>query len=38
MQGVDLGGMRVGFAPDNHQASNAVFLTQIRDGRISKLR
>jgi len=38
MQGVDLGGMRVGFAADNHQASNTVFLTQIRDGRISKLK
>ena len=38
MQGVDLGGMKVGFAADNHQASSAVFLTQIRDGRITKLR
>lgn len=37
MQGVDLGGMRVGFAADNHQASNAVFLTQIREGRITKV-
>jgi ABC-type branched-subunit amino acid transport system substrate-binding protein len=38
MQSVDLGGMRVSFAADNHQASNAVFMTQIRDGRIAKLR
>jgi branched-chain amino acid transport system substrate-binding protein len=38
MQGVDLGGMRVGFAADNHQASNNVFMTQIRDGRIAKLK
>jgi branched-chain amino acid transport system substrate-binding protein len=38
MQGVDLGGMKVGFAADNHQASNSVFLTQIREGRITKLR
>lgn len=38
MQGVDLGGMRVGFAADNHQASNSVFMTQIRDGRIAKLK
>lgn len=38
MQGMDLGGMKVAFAGDNHQASNVVFLTQIRDGRITKLR
>lgn len=38
MQGVDLGGMRISFAAENHQASNSVFLTQIRDGRIAKLR
>ncbi len=38
MQSVDLGGMKVAFAADNHQASSAVFMTQIRDGRIAKLR
>jgi ABC-type branched-subunit amino acid transport system substrate-binding protein len=37
MSGLDLGGMKFGFAADNHQASNLVFLTHIRDGRISKL-
>ena len=38
MQGVDLGGLKVAFAADNHQASSAVFLTQIRDGKITKIR
>ncbi|MBL8343332.1 MAG: ABC transporter substrate-binding protein [Rubrivivax sp.] len=38
MQNIDLGGMRVAFAADNHQASSSVFMTQIRDGRIAKLR
>ncbi len=38
MQGVDLGGLKVNFSADNHQASNEVFLTQIRDGKIAKLR
>ena len=38
MQSVDLGGMKVAFAADNHQASSAVFLTQIQGGRIAKLR
>lgn len=37
MSGLDLGGMKFGFAVDNHQASNLVFLTHIKDGRISKL-
>ena len=38
MKAVDLGGMKFSFAADNHQASNEVFLTQIRDGKITKLR
>ncbi len=38
MKGVDLGGLKVNFSADNHQASNEVFLTQIRDGKIAKLR
>jgi ABC-type branched-subunit amino acid transport system substrate-binding protein len=38
MKSVDLGGLKISFAPDNHQASNEVFLTQIRDGKIAKLR
>ena len=31
---LDLGGMLVTLRPDNHQASTAVFLTRIVDGRI----
>jgi len=38
MTGVDLGGMKISFAEGNHQALSEVFLTQIRDGKISKLR
>jgi branched-chain amino acid transport system substrate-binding protein len=38
MNAVDLGGLQVSFAPDNHQASNAVFLTHIQGGKIAKLR
>jgi len=30
----DLGGMHVTLRPDNHQASTAVFLTRIADGKI----
>ncbi len=37
MKAVDLGGLKVSFAADNHQGSNQVFLTQIRDGKIAKL-
>ncbi len=38
MSAVDLGGLKVNFSADNHQASNQVFLTQIRDGKIAKLK
>ncbi|HSW06029.1 ABC transporter substrate-binding protein [Aquabacterium sp.] len=38
MKGVDLGGVTLNLAADNHQAMNQVFLTQIKDGQISKLR
>jgi branched-chain amino acid transport system substrate-binding protein len=38
MSAVDLGGLQVNFAADNHQASNAVFLTHIQGGKIAKLR
>ena len=38
MTGVDLGGMKISFAEGNHQALSDVFLTQIRDGKIAKLR
>ncbi len=38
MNGVDLGGVKVSFTADNHQASNEVFLTHIQGGKIAKLR
>ena len=38
MKGVDVGGLQVALAGDNHQALNQVFMTQIRDGRIVKIR
>ena len=38
MKNLDLGGLTVSFSADNHQASNQVFLTQIQDGRITKLK
>lgn len=38
MQGQDLGGMKMGFNATNHQAFSDVFLTQIQNGRIAKLR
>ncbi len=38
MNGVDLGGMKISFGAANHQAMTDVFLTQIRDGKITKLR
>jgi len=37
MQGVDLGGLSVTLSTASHQALNQVFLTQIREGRITKL-
>jgi ABC-type branched-subunit amino acid transport system substrate-binding protein len=36
-KGQDLGGLALTLAPDNHQALNQVFMTQIRDGKIGKL-
>ena len=38
MTGIDLGGVTINLAVDNHQAMNQVFLTQVRDGQITKLR
>jgi branched-chain amino acid transport system substrate-binding protein len=38
MTGVDLGGMKISFGDGNHQALSDVFLTQIRDGKIAKIR
>lgn len=37
MQAVDLGGLSVTLSGTSHQALNQVFLTQVRDGRITKL-
>ena len=38
MKGVDMGGLLVGFNDGNHQAMSDVFLTQIQNGRITKIR
>jgi branched-chain amino acid transport system substrate-binding protein len=38
MRALDLGGITVSLSRDNHQAMSQVFLTQIRDGRIAKVR
>lgn len=37
LSGTDLGGVKLAFAENNHQALSDVFLTQIRDGKIAKL-
>jgi ABC-type branched-subunit amino acid transport system substrate-binding protein len=34
---LDLGGLALTLSPENHQALNQVFMTQIRDGKIGKL-
>ena len=38
IQGVDLVGVLLNLSATNHQAMNQVFLTQVRDGQIAKLR
>ncbi len=38
MQDVDLGGVRIAFGPEKHQAMDTVYLTQVRNGTIVKLR
>jgi ABC-type branched-subunit amino acid transport system substrate-binding protein len=38
LQGFDLGGLKLSFAENNHQALSDVFLTQIQGGKITKLR
>jgi hypothetical protein len=38
MKGVDVGGLQVALTADNHQALNQVFMTQIRDGKIVKIK
>jgi branched-chain amino acid transport system substrate-binding protein len=35
---IDLGGLRLHLSAQDHQASNTVFLTEVVDGRIKKLR
>ena len=32
LQGLDLGGLTLTFGPEDHQGSDAVFLTEIHDG------
>jgi branched-chain amino acid transport system substrate-binding protein len=38
MHDQDLGGIRVSFTPQSHQASTAVFLTMIADGKITAIK
>ena len=38
MSGIYLGGVKIAFGENNRQALSDVFLTQIRDGKIAKLR
>ena len=38
LNGVDLGGMKLAYTEDNHQAFKEVFLTQIQGGKITKIR
>ncbi|MDR3415649.1 MAG: ABC transporter substrate-binding protein [Nevskia sp.] len=37
MKNVDIGGMSLSLGADNHQASSAVFLTQIQGGKITPI-
>ena len=34
---IDIGGLVLNLAADNHQALDKVFMTQIQDGKITKL-
>lgn len=38
LQTLDLGGLRLRLSAADHQASDLVFLTQVRDGRITEVR
>ena len=38
IRGLDIGGMLFNFAPENHQGSDAVFLTQISQGKIESIK
>lgn len=37
IKGLDIGGMQLNLGPENHQASNSVFLTQISQGKITSI-
>jgi ABC-type branched-subunit amino acid transport system substrate-binding protein len=37
-KGLDLGGLALTLTPDNHQALTQVFMTEIRDGKIGKIK
>jgi branched-chain amino acid transport system substrate-binding protein len=37
IKGLDIGGMQLNLGPDNHQASNSVFLTRISQGKITSV-
>jgi ABC-type branched-subunit amino acid transport system substrate-binding protein len=38
IRGLDIGGMQVSFGPGDHQGSDAVFLTQISQGKITSIK
>ncbi|MBI5663629.1 MAG: ABC transporter substrate-binding protein [Nitrospirae bacterium] len=38
IKGVDIGGVSINMGPDDHQALDNVFLTQIKDGRITQIK
>ena len=37
MKGVDIGGMVFQMGQDNHQASDIVYLTEIKNGKITSI-
>ncbi|SFB95760.1 amino acid/amide ABC transporter substrate-binding protein, HAAT family [Collimonas sp. OK412] len=37
IKGLDIGGLQFNLGPDNHQASNSVFLTRISQGKITPI-
>jgi branched-chain amino acid transport system substrate-binding protein len=37
IKGLDIGGLQFNLGPDNHQASNSVFLTRISQGKITSI-
>lgn len=37
LKGLDIGGLQFNLGPDNHQASNSVFLTRISQGKITSI-